>query len=351
MRTVDDILEAGSISKKLKSKPITEFVGAAGATARLEDALEVRNLVAHSGVRILTHEASRHVHAMTSVVLDILAPAIRHRFPRLPRQDFLYAYEEALGNGYLSQLENVADIYLGAAGLTAKLYNHKAKQENMFSDRYGDAIVMRIAVADFEKEQITLFVGRSILHHWIQAQGTVAFARAAPTLPDKATRPFWTAVASDLTRAVRGVAIDFKLTELGLGEVLARDVKRQVSLLRRRYDDAYTSPKFEQIGFWTEYLTLSRTAVMLPPSERNQLLAQCSKIAPRVVSQARQAITGLGTARLDDFSSILNAMVATHDAHGSLLGTVPVHDPISRRDYGIGLRFEDLSNIVEQESE
>lgn len=81
LRTIDDVLEKGAISNKLKCDPIAKLVEAANARESLENALYVRNLVAHSGVRVPTHQARQHVEAMTSFVLDQLAPAIHRAFP------------------------------------------------------------------------------------------------------------------------------------------------------------------------------------------------------------------------------------------------------------------------------
>lgn len=346
VKTIDDILEIGNISGKLKSTPIARFVNSPESKERLDRALEARNVVAHSGVRIPVNQASRHVIAMTDFVLDCLAPALLSEFPRMPRQEFLYAYEEAMGEDYLPQLETISSHYLGGARLSAKLYNHKSEQESMFSDRYGDVVVMRVAFDDLDAGRIAHFIGSSILHHWLEVSGTTAYARPASSLVNEADGAFWEAVATELTRSVQEVAINLKLAELGLSDVVNAEVDRQSSELSKRYDDRYSPPQFGQIDFYVEYLALARVAALMDSSSRQELLTHSATVAPRVVAQVRRCVSGMENARLDDPSSILQAMVDAHDAHESILASVAVHDPVTHRDFGLGLRLGDLRAIL-----
>lgn len=347
VRTIDDVLEKGPISAKIKKGAITSLVADTEAAADLEDALEVRNLVVHSGVRVPAGKARRHVEAMANFVLDHLNPAIQRDYPLLPRHEFLYAYEEAMGTELLPKIEQVVNRYLVGAGLAAKLYSRKAKRQNMFSERYGDTLVMRIAFGDFERYQVNLFIAQSLLHHWLENQGVVAFARVSAALPDERTRAFWSRVASEMTRTVWMAAIDNHLLKLGFEEIVQKEITRQEGELMQRYSGSYITPAFEQLGFWIDYLEIARIAAMLPPSKKAALSQRIASVAPHLMQTSSRAIPAIERANFDDPDSILATLIAVHDAHESILATVPIYDPVKNEELGLGLSFGDLGKIIE----
>ena len=214
--TVEDVLEAGGIRAKVMAY--------ATATARedefqdLYDAIELRNLAVHSGVRVPVDKARLHVERMAKFVLDDIVPKIETEYPILPRAELLYACEESLGNNCAPELEEIVATYLTGRGLTAKLFNQRYKRKQMYSERFGESLVIRVTFDDFGPDAINLFIARSLLFHYLERRDDIARARADydPSPSVVSRRPFFEVVATGMTHVVWSAAIDRATFEIWL---------------------------------------------------------------------------------------------------------------------------------------
>jgi hypothetical protein len=291
-------------------------------------------------------KAKPHAQTLASFVLDELSPRIKAECRALPRAELLYACEEALGNGCSPELQQIVDTYLTAHGLTAKLYNQRYKRKEMDSERFGDTLVIRISFRDFGPEQVNLFIAQALLYHCLERRGDVALARAADDPAMEYRRPFFEVVASALTRTVWNAVINRRLCEIGFDQLVQRDAERRAAELRRKYRRSYVEPRFEELGYWIEYLDLAWVAAELPPADRECLLTAVARVAPTTTRRALTAIPAMESVEFDDLDSIRDALIRVHDAHESIMASASIFDPITRQRYGFGLKLEDLSLIA-----
>lgn len=347
-RTIDDVLEAGQLSIKVKLDPVNDLLLHSSLVSTTIEAIELRNLIVHAGVDIGAKEVARHVNAVTTFVLDHLAGAIERDCPVLPRSELVYAYEEAMGTRCTPEIDQLVANYLEGAGLTAKLYNRKVGRDDMFSERYGDTLIIRISFQDFtgsKADQIELFIARSILYHWLRRRSDVPYARVAMNLPWEGAREFWSAVAEVMTRAVWDVAIERRLTELGFGERILPTNKQRATELRRKYGVSYSAPRPNELGHFVNYLEVARIASVLPERNRASYLKAVSRADLNVAMLATPAIKAMTNADFNDHQSLLNSLIAVHDVHRGILANVTVFDPKERKDYGFGTQFEDIFRL------
>jgi hypothetical protein len=258
----------------------------------------------------------------------------------------LYACEEALGDECTPDLQQIVDIYLTPHGLTGKLYNQSYERNEMTSERFGDTLVLRISFQDFTPDQKNLFIAQALLHHYLERRGDVAQARPDddPTVADR--RPFFERVASAMTRAVWGAAINRRLRALGFEQFVQREAARRADALSSRYRPSFVEPRFEDLGYWVDYLGIAQTAAELPPPDRETLLTRIARVAPRTAQRSRTAIPPLEHVECDNLESIREALIQVHDAHDMLMGSVSIFNPVTRQRHGAGLRLEDLGIVA-----
>ncbi len=342
--TLDDVLEKAGVRSKVKA-----YAGANGLSDEvregLYEAIELRNLAVHGGVRVPAHRAKPHVEAVARFVLDQLATGIRRECPGLPRAEVLYACEEALGDGCSVEIQQLADTYLTAAGLTARLLNYRFARRQMLSERFGDTLVMRISFRDFPADDVNLFIARALLYHSLELSGVVASARAADELPD-GERPFFRAVASELTLTVWTAAIDNRLRGLGFENAIRQDAERQAEVLRKLYGPSYARPAFSELGHWVDCARLARAAAALPLADRGALLEMTGRAAPETTRRAVAATPALERANYGDPASIRDALIQVHDASETILASVTILDPTTGERHGRGLKFEDIFDFL-----
>jgi hypothetical protein len=342
--TVEDVLEKAGVKSKVTAYATAKTLDDE-EREDLYEAIELRNLVVHGGVRVPVSKAKPHVETVARFVLDHLAGTIRREYPELPHPEILYACEEALGAGCSPQLQQLADTYLTARGLTARLFNHKSKPQQMVSERFGDTLVMRISFGDFPAEAVGLFIARALLHHSLEQSGVVAVARGADDQLEE-RRAFFRQVASELTRAVWGAAIDKRLLELGFEEAMRQDIERRADELRRLYGPSYTAPAFHELGHWVDYVRMASVAAVLPLPQRSGLFETSAAIAPEVTRRAIVATSALEDAAFDDPASIRDALIRVHDANESIMASATIYDPVTGEHHGRGLRFDDIFDIL-----
>ena len=341
--TVEDVLQIAGVRAK-----VTAYALELGTPVEnrddLYDAIRLRNLVVHGGVRIPPRKARRHVQKLADFVLDEITPRIRADCPTLPRPELLYACEEALGNGCSPHLQQIADTYFTPHGLTAKLYNERFKRQEMSSERFGDTLILQVSFRDFAPEQVNLFIAQALLYHYLERRGDVAQARTADELPWdwEESRPFFEHVASVLTRSVWKAAISRRLRELGFDQIIQRQAQREAGELRSKYRRSFIEPAREELGYWTDYLAVAHVAAELQSVDRGNFLHAISSVAPETVRRSLAAIPAMEDVEFDDLDSIRDALIQVHDAHQGIMGTVSIFDPVTRQRYGWGTRLEDL---------
>jgi hypothetical protein len=343
--TAEDVLGIAGVRAK-----VTAYAAATGTTdeqkSSLYDAIELRNLAVHNGVQVPLRRAKPHVERLVGFVLDELTPRITAECPTLPRAELLYACEEALGTDCSPHLQQIVDMFLTPHGLTAKLYNQRFERNEMTSERFGDTLVLRISFQDFTPDQKNLFIAQAVLHHYLERRGDVAQARPDydPTVADR--HPFFERVASAMTRTVWGAAINRRLHALGFEQFVQREAARRAAALSRRYRPSFVEPRFEDLGYWVDYLGIAQTAAELPPPDRETLLTRIARVAPRTAQRSRDAIPPLERVEYDNLESIREALIQVHDAHDRLLASVSIFDPVTRQWHGAGLRLEDLGVVA-----
>jgi len=168
--TIEDVLEKAGVRAKARAYGTATGLGEAERDG-LSDAIAVRNLAVHGGVRLPPGTARPYVETLARFVLDQLAPAVRRECPTLPRAESLYACEEALGVGCTPEPQRLADAYLTDRGLAGRLFNHRFERRRMESERFGDTLVVRVSFRDFDPEDVALFIARAVLHHALERRG------------------------------------------------------------------------------------------------------------------------------------------------------------------------------------
>jgi hypothetical protein len=343
--TVEDVLGIAGVRAKVAA--YAAAVGTSnGETADLYEAIDLRNLAVHSGVHVPQRQAKLHVERLVDFVLDQLKPRIRAECPTLPRAELLYAWEEALANDCSPDLQQLVDTYLTPHRLTAKLYNQRHKRNEMTSERFGDTLVLRISFQDFTPDQKNLFIAQALLHHYLERRGDIAHAQATDDRSEEDRRPFFEHVASAMTRTVWGAAINRRLCALGFEKFVQREAARRAAELSRKYRRSFVEPRFEDLGYWVDYLDIAQTAAELPLADRETLLMRIARVAPRTAQRSRDAIPPLERVEYDNPESIREALIQVHDAHDMILASASIFDPVTRQRYGRGLQPEDLGVIA-----
>jgi hypothetical protein len=339
--TLEDVLEKATLHQKVKAYVIAQGFSDEQCDGLLQ-AIYLRNLAVHGGVRMSKGKAGPHVQTLVELVLNELAPRIKAECPILPRAELLYACEEALGNDCSPDLEQIVNMFLTPHGLTAKLYNQRHERNRMESERFGDTLVLKISFQDFAPNQVNLFIAQALLYHRLERRGDVAQALAADEPAMQERRAFFQVVAGEMTRTVWQAAINRCLRELGFDQLVQHAAEQRATELRARFSQSFVEPRFEELGYWVDYLGIAQTAAELPAADRNTLLAHIARVAPRTAQRSRDAIPLLERVDFDDLGSIREALIGVHDAHDMILASVSIFDPVTRQRHGLGLRLEDL---------
>jgi len=343
--TLEDVLEKATVHQKVRAFAVAPGISDEQRNG-LFQAIYLRNLAVHGGVRVPVGKAKRHVEKLVGFVLDELTPRIRAECPTLPRAELLYACDEALGNDCSPDLQQIVDTYLTPHGLTAKLYNQRHERNEMTSERFGDTLVLKISFQDFTPDQKNLFIAQALLHHYLERRGDVAHAQVTDDPAEEDRRPFFEHVASAMTRTVWGAAINRRLRALGFDPFVQREAARRAAALSRKYRRSFVEPRFEDFGYWVDYLGVAQTAAELPLADREPLLTRIARVAPRTAQRSRDAIPPLERVEYDNLESIRETLIQVHDAHDMIWGSVFIFDPVTRQRYGRGLRLEDLGVIA-----
>lgn len=337
--TIEDVLRAAGVHAKVRAYARATSM----AETQLDDLLEgieLRNLMVHGSIRVFPDRAKPSVKNIAAFVLDDLAPKIAVDCPALPHTDLHFACQELLGDDYSPHLQAVIEDYGVRYGLDARLHNERRKDRQMTSERFGETLVMRVSINGFEPTQVNLFIAQALLFHFLDRRGDVARARPADDLdlyePD---RPFFTDVASYLTRTVWMAAINAKLRNLGFAKDISAQAPRDAETLRAVFHPAFREPQLSEFGRWTNYLNVAHVAADLESAERSLLLHHVRQVAPETANQATAALRALETVTFDDLMSVRDALVRVHDANAcSLAGTVSIFDPVTQQRYGWGTR-------------
>jgi hypothetical protein len=340
--TIEDVLEAGGI--RAKAKAYATATDRADEFQDLYDAIDLRNIAVHSGVRVPVGKARPHVERIAKFVLDDIVPRIEAECPGLPRAELLYACEESLGNDCAPELGEIVATYLTGRGLTAKLYNQRYTRLEMSSERFGETLVIRVTFADFAPDAINLFIAQSLLFHYLERRGDIARARADydPSAFAVARQPFFEVVAAAMTRVVWRAAVNQRLRALGFDRLVQQDAERRSKELGRKYRKLQSEPPFGQLAYWVDYLEVASVAAELPVAQRENLFRAVAATAPQTALYAHVATQGLERASFDDRESIREALIGVHDAHQGIVASAPIFDPVTEEWYGFGLRLEDF---------
>jgi hypothetical protein len=346
--TIEDVLEIAGVRAKVEA-----YARVPGMTVEQRDslleAIDLRNLAVHGGIRVPQRKAEPHVHLVTNFVLDHIAPQISAECPPMPRAELLYACEEALGSACSPDLETIVNTYLTPLGLTSQLSNQRFKQKELSSERFGNSIVIRISFRDFSPDETNLAIAQIVLYHHLERRGDVAQARAADDPNDsliQERRPFFEVVASQLTRTVWIAAINNRLKSLGFAQHVHDQTHRHAEQLRSRYHRTYSPPSFSELSYWVDYLDIALVGCQLAAPDRESLIATVERRAPETARRSHAAIPALQTVDFDDLESIRAALIQVHDAHGGILASASIFDPVTRERYGFGLRLEDFGIIA-----
>lgn len=345
--SVESVLREASLTEKVSHTSVAGIVGA--LKPKLLNAIEIRNLVAHGQLHADVPSIESQVQWLieaTDLVLNKSATLPTLSFA----ETFIYCFEEAITRTAPKVLRQILDEFVFSRNLNALLIVGRKKQGPLSTQSIGSSILIDIPSRGCNKNELAVAICRRLLLHYVESTFSMPYARSQYDGPDQG-RGFWVEVAGRINTLVVTVVADNYLRSSDIASMLAEVEVRERAVLSRRIQRAPIEADDNNTRAWADFMDIARAMVPLGPQERETLLIELEGYRPRAVRRAKRIIGALEKADIDSRETLLEALIAAHDAIPSVASTVAVFDPVSQISYGLGTRFEDILEIARRLAE
>jgi hypothetical protein len=197
LRTIDDVLAEAGVRRKFERYAVRENLSQ-DQQDTMSNAIDLRNLVIHVGAQLEPERYSLTARRAIEFIRGDLKRVVEAQAQ--PRSaDLVCGYEEAVGGRCPPCVARVVHDLVTACGLQARLHNRHARRGEMVTNEVGNLLVVYISFGSFSQDDIDLFIARAAMNHWLRYDAAMPAAHVSDDLPFEENRPFFGAVARELT--------------------------------------------------------------------------------------------------------------------------------------------------------
>ncbi len=189
LRTVEDVLKSAGLSLKLRYCSGFDTT-LARCYEHLDQAIDLRNLVVHTGVQVPPEVARDHVEVICGFVLNHAEPMLSKPTLSLSLTHFEYAYREGAGRPCSENLLGVVSDHAVSLGKTLRLHNAEMQKSSDKHDIFevrdlGESVVIWAPFAAIRTvDQLELRIARGLVYHDLVLRRLMPRAFAAEMLPN-----------------------------------------------------------------------------------------------------------------------------------------------------------------------